>query len=171
MWDFTRRPRNADQAAIVEKKIADGGNSWLPESNGYTPTAQEVNDWAVGGGMGHDGLNAHVVIKARMEREGLGPIECSSCGGDPRVWPSAEIKALYDNWTETDPPAGEGFQLWETTSEGSPISPVFATLDELCSYAATNCTTFGSFKTSAEKWKEMLADDHVCHVEGSMVFM
>lgn len=30
------------------------------------------------------------------------------------------------------PPKGDGYQLWETTSEGKPMSPVFATLDELC---------------------------------------
>ena len=32
------------------------------------------------------------------------------------------------------PPKGEGFQLWETTTEGSPVSPVFETLDELCEW-------------------------------------
>jgi hypothetical protein len=72
---------------------------------------------------------------------------------------------------EHDPPTGDGYQLWETTSEGSPISPVFATLDELCAYAEKHCSTFGSFKTSAAEWKRMLQEDFVCHQEGNFIFM
>lgn len=37
-----------------------------------------------------------------------------------------------------EPPVGEGYQLWETTSEGSPISPVFTTLEELCDWYMEN---------------------------------
>lgn len=37
-----------------------------------------------------------------------------------------------------DPPKGDGYQCWESTSEGSPISPVFKTLDELCAWLAKN---------------------------------
>lgn len=37
-----------------------------------------------------------------------------------------------------EPPAGEGYQIWETVSEGSPISPVFATPEELAHYMAGN---------------------------------
>ncbi len=37
-----------------------------------------------------------------------------------------------------DPPKGDGYQCWESTSEGSPISPVFKTLDELCEWLANN---------------------------------
>jgi hypothetical protein len=33
-----------------------------------------------------------------------------------------------------DPPAGDGWQIWETVSEGSPNSPVFATKEELIEY-------------------------------------
>ena len=33
-----------------------------------------------------------------------------------------------------EPPKGDGYQLWETTSEGSPASPVFETLDKLCEW-------------------------------------
>ena len=32
------------------------------------------------------------------------------------------------------PPKGTGYQLWETVSEGSPISPVFATPEELADW-------------------------------------
>jgi len=33
--------------------------------------------------------------------------------------------------TTIDPPAGDGWQLWETVTEGSPVSPVFATPEQL----------------------------------------
>lgn len=54
------------------------------------------------------------------------------------------------------PPEGEGYQLWSTTSEGSPISPVFATLDELCAWCADNATVFADIKVTKERWKELL---------------
>lgn len=68
-------------------------------------------------------------------------------------------------------PEGEGLQLWETTSEGSPVSPVFATLDELCAWCEENATTFGSFTASKDEWKRMLSDNFVYHEEGSVIFM
>ena len=69
------------------------------------------------------------------------------------------------------PPTGEGYQLWETTSEGSPVSPVFQTMDELCEWCADNATTFASFKASKEEWREMLERDFVHHQEGRVVFI
>jgi len=38
--------------------------------------------------------------------------------------------------TKIDPPTGDGWQLWETVSEGSPCSPVFATAEELAQHLA-----------------------------------
>jgi hypothetical protein len=92
---------------------------------------------------------------------------CQVCEGnadDPKKRAEAEA------WKKEEPPAGDGFQLWETTSEGSPVSPVFAKLEELCAWCADNATTFGSFKTSAEEWRRMLDADFVVHTEGNMVF-
>lgn len=68
-------------------------------------------------------------------------------------------------------PLGEGYQLWETTSEGSPVSPVFKTLEELCEWCEDNVTTFADFKASKEEWLKMLSDDFVCHKEGSVIFI
>lgn len=52
-----------------------------------------------------------------------------------------------------------------------PVSPVFESLDELCEWCEENATTFGDFKASKEKWKEMLEKDFVCHEQGSAVFI
>lgn len=168
LWDFTRVPKTPEQAEIVAAKIAAGENSWLPFNNGYIPTAAEVNEWSILG-MGHDGSNAYTCVKARCKREGV-DLMCPTCHGDGCLWPPG-IEELYEAWKPTEPPAGEGYQLWSTTSEGEPISPVFDSLDQLCEYASVNCTTFGYNKTTAERWKEMLESDFVHHQDGNMIFM
>ncbi len=75
-----------------------------------------------------------------------------------------------DLWFE-EVPVGEGYQLWENTSEESPISPVFKTLDELCKYAEENCSTFADFKTTKEEWKRMLEENRVYHKEGNIIYI
>jgi hypothetical protein len=169
LWNFTRIPVNDEQKEIVRKKIEDGGNSWLPFNNGYVPTAEEVNNWARHS-MGHDGVNQWICVKARAKRLGIYG-NCVYCDGEGVLWQSDEIKELHKNWKNIEPPEGEGYQLWETTSEGSPDSPVFKTLDELCEYATENCTTFASFKATKEEWKSMLARNFVCHKEGNNIFI
>ena len=56
-----------------------------------------------------------------------------------------------------EPPVGEGYQLWETTTEGSPVSPVFETLEELCIWCEVNATVYGDEKASKEQWMELLS--------------
>ncbi len=80
------------------------------------------------------------------------------------------LYAHKDQWYY-DPPSGVGYQLWETTSEGSPITPVFKTLDELCEYAETHCTVFGREKVSKDKWKEMLDTNFVSHTVDNVTFI
>lgn len=159
LWDFTRVPVNEEQKAVVEKKMAEGGNSWLPYDNGYRPTAEEVNEWNLKG-MGHDSLNCSIVIKARLKREGKSHL-CPHCEGEGENWQHPKAKELYESWEDYEPPIGEGYQLWENTSEGSPSSPVFETLDELCDWCADNSTTFGKMTASKEEWRQMLNDDFV----------
>jgi hypothetical protein len=168
LWDFVRVPITDEQREVVRVKMAAGENSWLPYDNGRRPTAEEVNRWSLVG-HGHDSMNQWICVEARCKREGI-PVTCAACEGTGRIWPSPEIEKQYDEWTAEEPPAGPGYQLWETTSEGSPKSPVFATLEELCVYAAEHCTTFGTFKATAEQWRAMLEDGFVSHTEGNMVF-
>lgn len=44
-----------------------------------------------------------------------------------------ESKEARETWLEEEPPWGDGWQVWENVSEGSPISPVFASA-ELCAH-------------------------------------
>lgn len=169
LWDFTRIPMNYSQKKDVEEKLKSGGNSWLPYDNGYRPTPKEVNEWALKG-MGHDAVNCSIVIKSRLAKAGKSDT-CQHCGGEGENWQHPKAKELHDGWEPYDPPTGDGFQLWETTSEGSPKSPVFNTLDELCEWCEVNATVFGSVKATKEKWMEMLNDDFVHHKDGNMVFL
>lgn len=51
--------------------------------------------------------------------------QCTTCHGDGMVCDPIE------------PPAGEGWQVWENVSEGSPVTPVFETSEKLATYLYT----------------------------------
>jgi hypothetical protein len=118
LWDFTR-------AWSREHR-------WQRVLGGRAPTPQEVNDWSISG-MGHDSLNRGIVVEAKCRRAGLDPI-CANCNGHGSHEAYPGQRADADNWQHTDPPAGDGWQAWESVSEGSPISPVFATAEELAEW-------------------------------------
>ncbi len=52
-----------------------------------------------------------------------------------------------------EPPAGDGWQMWEDCSEGSPISPVFKTPEELAHWLEdTGASAFGSSTARYDEW-------------------
>lgn len=108
------------------------GDGWKPKDPPYVPTAVEVNVWSCCG-MGHDSINQWIVVGAECKRLGY-ETKCKRCDGEGTLWPSATIKAAADAWEREEPPTGEGWQVWETVSEGSPITPVFATREGLVDY-------------------------------------
>lgn len=116
------------------------------------------------------GVDAHLVCARLMEVVGVSDdwMECPVCKGSS-IHP--DYREQHAAWERTEPPTSPGFQLWETTSEGSPVSPVFETLDALCEWAADHATTFGRARASAEQWKKMLDDGLVCHREGNILFL
>lgn len=148
----------------------------LPTRPGQLPSP-EIKDLIDGlagrpshGIMGHDSIDdihaEEKIIKAAGLPKKWGI--CKSCKGnavDATVWKK------WDGWRETEPPKGDGYQLWETVTEGSPISPVFKSIDKLAAWAENNATTFGSNKASAASWKKMLDEDNVHHKEGNMIFL
>lgn len=97
--------------------------------------------------------------------------DCQECDDEGMKWYSEKARQASEAWTKTPPPTGPGFQMWENTSEGSPQTPVFKTLDELCVYCEEYATTFASFKASAKSWKQMLEDGLVFHKDGKMTFI
>jgi hypothetical protein len=54
-------------------------------------------------------------------------------------------------------PTGPGWQLWEDVTEGSPVSPVFATAEELATWLSTPGNDTSSTRgTSYESWLKFL---------------
>lgn len=52
-----------------------------------------------------------------------------------------------------DPPTGPYYQLWSTTTEGHPMTPAFATPEELAQYCADNkVSSFGRDTASYDEW-------------------
>jgi hypothetical protein len=62
--------------------------------------------------------------------------DCPDCQGHGNI-ATAEQRAILEV------PTGEGWQAWETVSEGSPITPVFATDEELIYWLVTEGTHSG----------------------------
>lgn len=109
-------------------------DGWQPVDPPVQPTAAQVNEWSLQG-IGHDWLNAQTVIEARCEREGT-PLVCTRCNGRGKLPLEGQAHIEDEPWKATPPPAGPGWQVWETVTEGSPVSPVFATSDELADWIA-----------------------------------
>jgi hypothetical protein len=97
--------------------------------------------------MGHDSCDAYAAVAKLGELAGLPEswLTCAVCAGsgtDPAV------KDAYEAWEPTEPPIGNGYQVWETVSEGSPISPVFATPEELATWMCREHARDGNY----EQW-------------------
>lgn len=125
-------------ALVAADRLVDFTHTWSRETGWQKkeppvkPTALEVNEWSLQG-LGHDGINAHIVIQARCEREGIDE-HCLTCKGHGSIEKYLGQRNEVEAWEPTEPPKGEGWQLWETVSEGSPVSPVFATADGLAAW-------------------------------------
>lgn len=227
---YNKLTQDEVDALCEEGRLVDFTSTWKP-GEGWVrdkpnPTAEAVNAWASGRGLGHDAINRFICIEARVKRV-LGidkdspDYYCQTCYGhlrllDPQpgkfVFSTIErfvtdeanikeaqedeakgltysIKQLRDGqaalekmksdgfpdevedqkvlylaasmWQREEPPTGPGFQLWETTSEGSPISPVFPTLDALCTWLEPNGSAFGSTRMSKADWLKALGESVV----------
>ena len=135
------------------------GEGWKRREDGYIPTAEEVNAAESRGGLdGHDAWNRWILIEARAKRLGVYGT-CPRCKGKGEKFPPRIHRRPYKAWRECEPPTGDGFQLWETCSEGSPISPVFASADKLADWCAENATIFADEKISHEDWFKMFVGE------------
>jgi len=114
------------------------------------PTAEQVNRWTINP---MNDVSQWIVMEARCKRMGVSPT-CSHCE-DGTLWPSPEVKKLHDTWEKIEPAEGIGYQIWETVTEGSPITPVFETPEELAEWAAAN--PYGADDgTTKEQWLKFI---------------
>lgn len=150
LWDFTREwiP----------------GEGWKDKDPPYTPTAEEVNAWERDG-FGHDAINRWILIEARCKRLGVWGL-CPTCNGHGDLATDEQRQAAED-WEPVEPPVGEGWQLWETVSEGSPESPVFASAEELADWCVENATLFSTYGTDRATWLKLITGEEDMEV-GSM---
>lgn len=131
------------------------GEGWTAIDPAPRVTAEEVNAWSLSG-MGHDQINQSICLRSRCQREGV-PFYCQECGGDGDHWPSQAHKELCEAYENINPPSGEAYQMWETVSEGSPISPPFAMPEELARWLTeTGASAGGSRTATYEQWLNLI---------------
>jgi hypothetical protein len=88
------------------------------------------------------------------------PLDTIWAGYDYNL-PGGLSEELSDKWGgylyehRIHPPAGDGYQIWETVTEGSPISPVFATPDELAAWMVEHDTSITK-NTTKEQWVKFI---------------
>lgn len=138
--------------------IWEQGKGWQRREDAYIPTADEVNAWSHGP-HSHDFINECILVEARCKRLGVWG-NCKICKGKGRKFPPGVSRHKYNAWREYEPPVGPGYQLWETVSEGSPITPVFATTEELADYCSVHDSLDRDVKTSRSAWLRMLNDEY-----------
>lgn len=138
-------------------------SGWKKKEPPVIPTPDQVNAWS-GQFLGHDSINCSVVIRDRCRRAGV-PHVCEICKGNGALWTSPEMEKKAEEWESEEPPTGEGWQLWETVSEGSPVTPVFPSAKLLADHVAAHDLMGG--KLSAEQVLRLIRQDKI--EEGSMI--
>jgi hypothetical protein len=120
---------------------------------GPTPDLVDLIKGLVGRQPMHDACDRFAIEHKIIAAAGLDPERwgvCSICEGhadDPAQRNAAEA------WEPSPPPEGEAYQLWETVSEGSPISPPKATPEALARWLADHgASSFGEQTESYETW-------------------
>lgn len=156
---------------IAEGRLLDFTHSWSKEDRKWRPieptpvvTAAQVNRWSLTG-VGHDAINRWIVVRAKCEREGLA-VECAACGGHGSIERYPGQRKDAEAWEPTDPPTGDGWQLWTTTSEGAPITPPFSTAQDLARHCvAAGVSVFGDETVDYARWLAIIAGEDFAHVE------
>jgi hypothetical protein len=133
------------------------GEGWRRREDGYVPSVEEVNEWSFNQPNAQWGvLDRRILIKARADLLGFMGY-CEACGGKGEL-PHFNITAgrKHEDWRPSEPPDGVGWQLWETVSEGSPLSPVFESPVELAEWCAEHATLYGNLRASKARWLQRI---------------
>lgn len=73
------------------------GQGWVRKSGNLVPTAEQVNAWESGRGMGHDAINRWILVETRCKRLGVWG-HCSTCGGKGYVFTSETASLSLILW-------------------------------------------------------------------------
>lgn len=110
--------------------------------------------------FGHDAIDRWTAAKRLITAAGL-PERwgiCPQCDGNGSVEAYEGQRAEAEAWSRTEPPAGDGWQVWETVSEGSPISPVFADRAGLVEWLCSPAYTWGASSSLTREQAERFLD-------------
>ncbi len=154
MWSHHLAQEDVD--VLVEAgRLMDFTHRWAP-GDGWTPidpppvvTADQVNRWSLSS-FGHDAINCWVVIRETLKRRGES-VECWFCDGRGSFEAYPGQRAEAEAWTATGPPTGDGYQLWQTVTEGGPSSPVFATPEHLADWIIASGSRFDGSATPRDQ--------------------
>lgn len=134
-------------ALLAQGRLSEFTHTWDPKQRRQVPieptptvTAEQVNRRSISPGTFlHDSISRYIVVADRCRREGV-PDECPACDGHGNTEAYPGQRAEIDAWERTEPPTGDGWQLWETVTEGSPISPVFTAPEELARWMVSGAS-------------------------------
>lgn len=112
------------------------GEKWVKKNPYQHPTAERINHDYVSG-FGHDCINKFICIKTRATRLGFFGY-CEICKGKAYFFRNKKHEEENEAWECTEPPVGEAYQIWETVSEGSPVSPPFLKPEDLAKWMLRN---------------------------------
>jgi hypothetical protein len=122
---------------------------------GYPRPSADIRELGTGlagresGLLGHDAVDRWRATDALIRAAGLDPKIwglCPACNGHASVEAYPGQRADREKWERSEPPEGDGWQLWETVSEGSPISPVFADAEGLAQWLTTPDACWGAMR-------------------------
>lgn len=133
-WAHHLSQDDVDALAAAEH-LRDFTHTWSRETGWQqieppvAPTAAQVNEWSLSV-FSHNGTSAGIAVRARCEREGVAD-ECETCQGYGATEAYPGQRADAEAWEPTQPPTGEGWQMWNTVTEGSPVTPVYPSAPDL----------------------------------------
>jgi hypothetical protein len=83
------------------------------------------------------GDHSYKMLMKIVEAAGLDPDTwgiCTTCNGEARLDAYEGQSDDIEAWQPTEPPTGDGWQLWNTAGDPMPISPVCSTADDLAAW-------------------------------------
>jgi hypothetical protein len=118
--------------------------------------------------FGHDECDAHAAARKIVAAAGLAETWglCEVCGGhgdDPAAREASE------SWQPTEPPAGPGWQLWDASGGDCPLSPVFATAEDLATWCERYATTVVGRRATRLQWLSMFSTEDGTEAGTSLV--
>lgn len=113
------------------------------------------------------GRDVHAAARSLRAAAGL-PDDwgiCPTCKGEGQVEVYPGQSAEADAWEPTEPPVGDGWQMWSNTGDPCPTSPVFITPEELADWCESNDTIYGHYTAPSSKWLSIILGDDAASVE------